>query len=430
MDLESIKRRFDIIGHSQKLNDALEKAIQVAPTDLTVLIIGESGVGKEIFSKVIHHGSKRKHNDFIAVNCGAIPEGTIDSELFGHVKGAFTGAHDSREGYFESVDQGTIFLDEISEMPKSTQARLLRVLESGEFIRVGSSKVQETDVRVIAATNKDLLKRVNNDKFREDLYWRLNTVPLYIPPLRERKEDIHLLFRKFCADFAESYKFEPIRLDKEAQKILENYRWPGNVRQLKHVAEQVSVLSKKREIEGDELLNYIPESEESNLPMLNAESGSEGSQYSEREILYRILFELREDVNDLKKVMVDILQNNSNEEDFQEYKEQLIKDWRQELKSPSTDQGERDMESLTKEGERPIVISRREDEQASPEQEEQPPYNEAQVVDESLSIAEKEQELIKKALKKHNGKRKEAALDLGISERTLYRKIKEYDIDY
>jgi transcriptional regulator with PAS, ATPase and Fis domain len=427
-DIESVKRRFDIIGRSQKLNDALEKTLQVAPTDLTVLIIGESGVGKEIFSKVIHQGSKRKHNDFIAVNCGAIPEGTIDSELFGHVKGAFTGAHDSREGYFESVDKGTIFLDEISEMPRSTQARLLRVLESGEFIRVGSSEVKKTDVRVIAATNKNLLQLVQDGKFREDLYWRLNTVPIYIPPLRERKEDIHLLFRKFCADFAESYKFTPVRLDEEAQRILENYRWPGNVRQLKHVAEQVSVLSEKDTIEGEALYKYIPEAEESNLPILNKDSQQEGgsTQYSEREILYRILFELREDVNDLKKVMLDLLQNKASKEDLQKYKQDLIKDWSRELEEAPPSREGKDMSSLTKEGDSPVVIS--ESDSDEPNQQDST-YNEAEVVDESLSIADKEQELIEKALKKHNGKRKEAAIDLGISERTLYRKIKEYGIE-
>jgi len=409
MDIQSIKNRFGIIGNSPSLNYALQVAGQVSNTDLTVLINGESGVGKEVFSQIIHSLSARKHNPFIAVNCGAIPEGTIDSELFGHEKGSFTGAVDARKGYFETVSGGTIFLDEIGELPLGTQARLLRVLETGEFIRVGSSKVQKTDVRVIAATNRDLLERTQNGKFREDLYYRLSTVPIRVPSLRDRREDIPLLFRRFAVDFAEKYKTAPIQLDDEAKNLLINYTWPGNVRELKNIAEQISVLSTDKQISGRELQRFLPETPQNRLPVL-AHSGSSGHEFAnEREILYKLFFDMKKDVTELKKMFVDILQNPAAAAQhsgiLNEFKEMNS----QEIIQPSY------MQPMVSNN-HPVVLPSHED------------IHHHEEVEESLNIMDVEKELILKALKKHKGKRKDAATDLGISERTLYRKLKEYDI--
>ena len=407
-DIQSIKNRFGIIGNAAELNYALQVAVQVAGTDLTVLIFGESGVGKEAFSVIIHTLSARKHNPFIAVNCGAIPEGTIDSELFGHEKGSFTGAVDSRKGYFETVSGGTIFLDEIGEMPLGTQARLLRVLETGEFIRVGSSKVQRTDVRVIAASNKDLLESVHNGKFRQDLYYRLNTVPIRVPALKDRKDDIILLFRKFAVDFADKYKATPVQLDDEAKNLLINYSWPGNVRELKNIAEQISVLSQDKQVSGKELTKYLPE-HASRLPVLVHTNGQGGHEFSnEREILYKLFFDMKKDVTELKRMFLEVLQNPNLVAQNPNLMNQL-----QELKSPELIQP---LNQPVLQPAQPVLM-----------------HNDgihAHVeVEESLNIMDKEKELIIKALKKHRGKRKDAALDLGISERTLYRKLKEYDIE-
>ncbi|MEO6682581.1 MAG: sigma-54 dependent transcriptional regulator [Ginsengibacter sp.] len=408
MDQQAIRNRFGIIGSSTGLSYALDVAIRVANTDLSVLINGESGVGKEVFSHIIHSLSARKHNPFIAVNCGAIPEGTIDSELFGHEKGSFTGAVDSRKGYFEAVNGGTIFLDEIGELPLGTQARLLRVLETGEYIRVGSSKVQKTDVRVIAATNRDLLERTHTGRFREDLYYRLNTVPIKVPPLRERKEDIPLLFRKFAVDFAERYKAPPIQLEDEAINLLINYPWPGNVRQLKNMAEQLSVLSKDKLITSEELKRFLPTSAFSQLPVLAShhQSGAEQKEFAnEREILYKLFFDVKKDVTELKRMFFEAMQNNpgglSPAGNYQN--EPFLNDYSAEHHSPAIASSQ------------PVVIS--------PDK-----IDNHQEVDESLSIMDAEKELIIKALKKHRGKRRDASSDLGISERTLYRKLKEYDI--
>ncbi len=397
------------MGNSPALNFALQVAAQVSNTDLTVLIYGESGVGKEAFSQVIHALSSRKHNPFIAVNCGAIPEGTIDSELFGHEKGSFTGAVDSRKGYFETVNGGTIFLDEIGELPLGTQARLLRVLETGEFIRVGSSKVQKTDVRVIAASNKDLLELTQHGRFREDLYYRLSTVPIRVPALRDRKEDVFLLFRKFAADFADRYKSAPVQLDDEAKNLLINYPWPGNVRELKNIAEQISVLSQDKQIAAEQLRRFLPDRDFNRLPVL-AHSQTNGHEFNnEREILYKLFFDMKKDVTELKKMFVEILQNPSvaaqNSTIVPEFREITLADQRQQavIQQPGTMNPS-------------MVIHRVNDIQLHEE------------VEESLNIMDKEKELIIKALKKHKGKRKDAASDLGISERTLYRKLKEYDI--
>lgn len=416
MEIQSIKNRFGIIGNSPGLNFALQVAAQVAVTDLTVLIDGESGVGKEAFSMIIHALSGRKHNPFIAVNCGAIPEGTIDSELFGHEKGSFTGAVDSRKGYFETVNGGTIFLDEIGEMPLGTQARLLRVLEAGEFIRVGSSKVQKTDVRVIAATNKDLLELTEKNKFREDLYYRLSTVPIRVPALRDRKEDIPLLFRKFAVDFAERYKTAPVQLEEDAKNLLINYSWPGNVRELKNIAEQVSVLSEEKHITAAALRRFIPETG-SRLPMVMPSSGLGSGNgvhefTSEREILYKLFFDMKKDVTELKKMFLEIVQNpgmasRDHAAFFNDLKE--LKPAEQLFPAPA----------LT--GAQPVVIHNNVNGHDDIHHHEE--------VEESLNIMDKEKELIVKALKKHKGKRKDAASDLGISERTLYRKLKEYDIN-
>jgi DNA-binding NtrC family response regulator len=407
-DIQSIKNRFGIIGNAPELNYALQVAAQVASTDLTVLIFGESGVGKEAFSMIIHSLSARKHNPFIAVNCGAIPEGTIDSELFGHEKGSFTGAVDSRKGYFETVNGGTIFLDEIAELPLGTQARLLRVLETGEFIRVGSSKVQKTDVRVIAATNKDLLESVNNGKFRQDLYYRLNTVPIRVPALKDRKDDIILLFRKFAVDFAERYKASPVQLEDDAKNLLINYSWPGNVRELKNIAEQISVLSQDKQVSARELTKYLPE-HVNRLPVLVHTNGQGGHEFSnEREILYKLFFDMKKDVTELKRMFLEVLQNPNLVTQNPNLMNQL-----QDLKTPELIQP---MNQPVLQPVQPVLMHN-------------DGIHEHEEVEESLNIMDKEKELIIKALKKHRGKRKDAALDLGISERTLYRKLKEYDIE-
>jgi DNA-binding NtrC family response regulator len=411
MDIQSIKNRFGIIGNSPALNYALEVAVQVANTDLTVLIVGESGVGKEVFSQIIHALSARKHNPFIAVNCGAIPEGTIDSELFGHEKGSFTGAVDSRKGYFETVNGGTLFMDEIAEMPLGTQARLLRVLETGEFIRVGSSKVLKTDVRVIAATNKDLLTATQNAKFREDLFYRLNTVPIRVPALRERKEDILLLFRKFAVDFAERYKTVPIQLDEDAKAMLINYSWPGNVRELKNVAEQISVLSQDKLVTANDLRRFLPEQHGTRLPVLmNGKTG--GQEYmNERDILYKLFFDMKKDVTELKRMFVEILQHPATSATAMAHEGFL-----QETETETAAVESGGIKPLIPAPAQPLYLSGDH-------------IQEHEEVDESLNIMDKEKELIEKALKKHKGKRKDAASDLGISERTLYRKLKEYHIE-
>ncbi|WP_285059571.1 sigma 54-interacting transcriptional regulator [Pedobacter ginsengisoli] len=409
MDIQDIKNRFGIIGGSPLLNRAIDIARQVSPTDMSVLITGESGSGKEVFSHIIHQMSARKHGAFIAVNCGAIPEGTIDSELFGHEKGSFTGAHEARKGYFEVANGGTIFLDEVAELPLGTQARLLRILESGEYLRVGSSKVQKTDVRIIAATNVDVYNRVKSGKFREDLYYRLNTVPLRIPALHERKEDIYLLFRKFSADFSDKYRSPGIQLEPDAIQILSNYSWPGNVRQLKNIAEQICVLEKDRNVTAAALLNYIPNESASNLPM--AISGSK-EDFSERDILYKVLFDMKKDMMELKKLVAEIIQSGGNTAHIIEDNPHYINQLYQEIDQPSG--GELSAFTIKK-----------------PIQNNPVDYNythEAEEIEESLSLVDKESDLIKKALKKHKGKRKFAAQELGISERTLYRKIKELNL--
>lgn len=422
-DIQSIKNRFGIIGNSPALNHALNVAMQVAATDLSVLIVGESGVGKEVFSQVIHSLSARKHNPFIAVNCGAIPEGTIDSELFGHEKGSFTGAVDSRKGYFETVSGGTIFLDEIGEMPIGTQARLLRVLETGEFIRVGSSKVQKTDVRVIAATNRELLESTQTGKFRQDLYYRLSTVPIRVPSLRDRREDIPMLFRKFVVDFSERYKTLPVQLDEEAKNLLINYPWPGNVRELKNIAEQISVLSSQNNVTAAELRKFLPEKATGNrLPVLASSVAHAGDFANEREILYKLFFDMKKDVTELKKMFLDILQNPALAGQAAHVtKESLLNDFatagteiHKQVIAPVAVQPAFLQQAPS--SSQPVLLH---DEEIHQHEE----------VEESLNIMDKEKELIIKALKKHKGKRKDAAADLGISERTLYRKLKEYDID-
>ena len=406
MSVTDIKQRFSIIGSSPSLERAIDIARQVAPTDLSVLITGESGTGKEVFPQIIHQFSLRKHGPYIAVNCGAIPEGTIDSELFGHEKGSFTGAHEARKGYFEVANGGTIFLDEVGELPLATQARLLRVLESGEYIRVGSSKVQKTDVRVVAATNLNIPLAIEKGKFREDLYYRLNTVPISLPSLRERKEDIHLLFRKFAADFAAKYRMPVIRLMQEAEAVLVQYYWHGNIRQLKNVTEQISIIEKNREINAETLLKYLPNYHTSTLPTLSkSESGSNGaSEFSERELLYKVLFEMKKDLNDLKKVVADIVNvggvSNLPPDDINV----LEKIYRESPNGEITIQ-------------HPSVVSTA-----------APVFSRPIEIEESLSLQDKEIDMIKKALTKHKGKRKYAAKELGISERTLYRKINEYNI--
>jgi transcriptional regulator with PAS, ATPase and Fis domain len=410
-DLQNIKQRFGIIGNNEGLNRAIDIAVQVAPTDLSVLITGESGTGKEVFPQVIHTHSARKHGPYIAVNCGAIPEGTIDSELFGHEKGSFTGATDSRKGYFEVADGGTIFLDEVAELPLSTQVRLLRVLETGEFIRVGSSKVQKTNVRVIAASNVDVPAAINHGRFREDLFYRLNTVPIRIPSLRERGEDILLLFRKFAVDFAEKYRMPSIRLDNEARNILVNYSWPGNVRQLKNITEQISIIESEREIKALTLKAYLPDYDGIKLPAV-IKREEDKSFSSEREILYKILFDMKNDMNDLKKLVYDLIQND-DAASFSESESRAIRNLFRDTKvdipeAKVTESPQADF-SIRK-GREDIIDTE-------------------EIVEESLSLAGKEVEMIRKALEKYNGKRKLAAGELGISERTLYRKIKEYGIE-
>jgi DNA-binding NtrC family response regulator len=410
MELQAVKQRFGIVGNAPRLNNALETAIKVAPTDMNVLIVGESGVGKESFSKIIHHLSHRKHGPFIAVNCGAIPEGTIDSELFGHEKGAFTGATDKRKGYFETVNGGTIFLDEVGELPLGTQARLLRILETGEFIKVGSSSVQKTDVRVVAATNRDLLERAAQGKFREDLYYRLATVPIRVPRLSERKEDIYLLFRRFAHAFAESHHTSLITMSPEAQHLLEQYAWPGNVRQLKNITEQICVLEQGPLISEEVLKRYLPVTENT-LPMLLGKQEDFSSGMSERDIFYKVLVELRKDVNDLKRVVFGLLEGSRTEPASPS-----------PIAVPATPPPAVAVPPLRSE---PTVI--RPLESVDEEHE----FVEAEEADtsESLSLEDKELEMIQKALSKNKGRRKKAAQDLGISERTLYRKIKQYGLE-
>ena len=408
-DIQSVKQRFGIIGSAPMLNNAVRVAMQVAPTEMSVLITGESGSGKESFSKIIHSLSPRKHGQYIAINCGSIPEGTIDSELFGHEKGSFTGAHEARKGYFEVTNGGTIFLDEIGEMPLGTQARLLRVLENGEFIKVGSSKVLKTDVRVVAATNVNLMNKVENNKFREDLYYRLNSVPIFVPPLRERGKDVELLFRKFASDFAERYKVKPISLTEEAKEVLVKYRFPGNIRQLKNLVDQISVLSSDyKEISAELLQSYLPR--QTSLPALYKDGGSQD--LSEREILYKVLFDMRKDMNELKRIVLESVANPL-------HAAQIVKD------NPHLFA---EVQSEKSHSQEPVMLDVGGNTPVSDETEDvQDITHEAE--DDSLSIEKKERELIMRALRKNNNKRKYAARDLGISERTLYRKIKEYELE-
>tara|TARA_B100001059_G_scaffold176299_1_gene176718 strand:- start:2745 stop:3992 length:1248 start_codon:yes stop_codon:yes gene_type:complete len=414
VSLQAIKQRFEIIGNSIGLNRALEKAIQVAPTDISLLVTGESGVGKEVIPKIAHQLSHRKHSKFIAVNCGAIPEGTIDSELFGHEKGAFTGATQTRAGYFEVADGGTIFLDEVGELPLTTQVRLLRVLENGEFIKVGSSKVQKTNVRIVAATNVNMQKAIEKNKFREDLYYRLSTVEINLPPLRERADDIHLLFRKFCADFAQKYSMPTIRLSDEAVSALRNYQWKGNIRQLKNIAEQLSVLEEDRSINVDVLTDYLPKVNE-NLPALISNKKKESDFNNEREILYKVLFDMKGDLNDLKKLTLELMQTN-NLSEFKKNNEKLID------KVYNKDNfSEKDNIEI-------VEVQNKKTDELNKEFTDDFDYIQEVKAIESLSIQDKELELIKKSLEKHKGKRKIAAKELGISERTLYRKIKQFNL--
>ncbi|TRX64581.1 sigma-54-dependent Fis family transcriptional regulator [Carboxylicivirga sp. M1479] len=414
MDVQQIKQRFGIIGNSFGLNRAIDVAVQVAPTDLSVLITGESGTGKESFPQIIHQSSARKHGSYIAVNCGAIPEGTIDSELFGHEKGAFTGALSDRKGYFEEANGGTIFLDEIGELPLNTQVRLLRVLEAGEFIKVGSSKVLKTDVRVVAATNVKMEQAIKDGKFREDLFYRLNSVPIIIPPLRDRSDDIYLLFRKFANDFATRYRMPAIRLSEDAKELLLRYRWPGNIRQLKNITEQISVIEQQREINGEAITKYLPYHSGDNLPaIIRDKSQAESDFTNEREILYKVLFDMKNDMNDLKKLVLDMMETggvNSHEEHAQIIQKLYQSEDGAFVPTDSNIQPVNYQAPVTKENHEPIQDTE-------------------EFVEESLSLADKEIELIKKALEKYNGRRKQAAVELGISERTLYRKIKEYQIE-
>jgi transcriptional regulator with PAS, ATPase and Fis domain len=415
--VQAIKQRFEIIGNDPKLNRAIEKAIQVAPTDISVLVAGESGVGKENIPKIIHSLSHRKHGKYIAVNCGAIPEGTIDSELFGHEKGSFTGATNTREGYFEVASGGTIFLDEVGELPLTTQVRLLRVLENGEFIKVGSSQVQKTNVRIVAATNVNLLDAIAKGKFREDLYYRLSTVEILLPPLRERKDDIHLLFRKFAADFAHKYKMPPLKLDEQAVAVLQKFRWAGNIRQLRNVAEQLSVLETQRDISGATLLSYLPQ-EGTNLPSVISGKKSDSDFSTERDILYKVLFDMKSDLNDLKKLTLELMKNGASK--TQDINPNLIQKiyGNQSLES----------EISYEESPRTEVIAKPSPPTHFDEVEDN--YLLAETIEEVevLKLEQKEIELIKKSLEKNKGKRKAAADELGISERTLYRKIKQFDL--
>ena len=408
---QNIKQRFGIIGNDPVLNRSIEKAMRVSPTDISVLVTGESGVGKESFPKIIHQLSHRKHNKYIAVNCGAIPEGTIDSELFGHEKGAFTGANSARKGYFEVADGGTIFLDEVGELPLTTQVRLLRVLENGEFIKVGASEVQKTNVRIVAATNLDMEKAIQKGKFREDLFYRLSTVEIKIPPLRNRKEDIHLLFRKFASDFAKKYNMPTIRLDENAQNLLNAYRWNGNIRQLRNVAEQLSVLEEKREVSSQLLKYYLPDFN-SSLPALINKSNSSNDFSNEREILYKILFDMKKDLNDLKKI-TDHLKSEDHKSSFKENEINAFENLQSSIDSQKSAE----------------IIDFNEKDPTFNSNIDKYHFAEEIKEEETLSIHDKELELIKKALERNNGKRKAAAIELGISERTLYRKIKQHDIE-
>ncbi len=416
--IQTIKQRFEIIGNDPKLNRALEKAIQVAPTDISVLVAGESGVGKENMPRIIHSLSHRKHGKYIAVNCGAIPEGTIDSELFGHEKGAFTGATGTREGYFEVADGGTIFLDEVGELPLTTQVRLLRVLENGEFIKVGSSQVQKTNVRIVAATNVNLFDAIDNGKFREDLYYRLSTVEILLPALRDRKDDIHLLFRKFAADFAHKYKMPPLKLDDNAVSVLQKFRWSGNIRQLRNMAEQISVLETNRDISGNTLLTYLP-NEGNNLPSVIRNKKSESDFSTERDILYKVLFDMKSDLHDLKKLTLELMKNGSAK--VQEINTNLI----QKIYGSN----EKESEIAFEEEPRNSVFNPQTIENDFEENEEEFQFAETvEDEEEVLKLDKKEIEMIKKSLEKNKGKRKAAADELGISERTLYRKIKQFDL--
>lgn len=418
MEIQSVKQRFEIIGHSPLLNRALDIAIQVAPTNMSVLINGESGVGKEVVPKIIHQLSARKHGPYIAVNCGAIPEGTIDSELFGHEKGSFTGAHEARKGYFEEANGGTIFLDEVAELPLGTQVRLLRVLETGEIIRVGSSKVIKTNVRVVAATNVEFNSAIQNGKFREDLFYRLSQVPIHMPALRERSEDVPLLFRKFTTDFSEKYRMPVLQLSMEAEHLLMNYSWPGNVRQLKNITEQMSVLEENREITADTIRRYLPADSYNSKPMLVGKNSNSSTDFSEREILYKVLFDMKNDLTDLKKLVLGMIQSGgnfvSNQENAALFQKVFQEEEQQQERLEPMDFSPPTSTSL-------IHVGQTRNESISN-------HSSHEEVEESLSLTDSEKDLIKKALQKHKNKRKYAAQELGISERTLYRKIKEYNL--
>lgn len=426
--LQGVKQRFGILGRSHGLDNALSTAMRVSSTDLTVLITGESGVGKEVFSKLIHNLSHRKHNPFIAINCGAIPAGTINSELFGHTKGAFTGASGERKGYFETVDGGTIFLDEIAEMPMDTQSYLLRVLQNGEFIRVGSSSTQRTDVRVIAATNVDLLQRIKEGKFREDLYYRLQTVPIKVPALRERKEDIYLLFRKFVLDFCEEHTIEPIQLDEDARKWLEHYHWPGNIRELKNVAEQLCVLAERRKIDAQDIVDLVPNLRNRNLP-------SRGDQYAqdsfmqEREILYKVLFDMKADLNDLKQLVLNLIRENNLE--MSPSQSDILPSLLGTGDEGGVESSPAGVQRMLSSGKsKPsVIMDYVEDDEGRRRRSTDSKYDSVEVLEESITLEEMEKQMVKKALKKYKGKRKLAAEELGISERTLYRKIRQYELD-
>ncbi|MEI7981845.1 MAG: sigma-54 dependent transcriptional regulator [Bacteroidota bacterium] len=409
MDILSIKQRFGIIGNSSLLDRAIDIARQVAATDITVLVSGESGTGKEFFPKIIHQLSARKHGPYIAVNCGAIPEGTIDSELFGHEKGSFTGAHEARKGYFEVVDGGTIFLDEVAELPLGTQVRLLRVLESGEFMRVGSSKVLKTNVRVVGATNINIPDAIITGKFRQDLYYRLSTVPIQVPPLRERQEDIYLLFRKFASDAAEKYRMPAVQLEDDAQQIITKYRWPGNIRQLKNFTEQISIIEESRILNGPIIVKYLPVGSNSELPVLY--KGEDASKFNERELLYKVLFDMKKDMNDLKQLVMNLMRNEDAISDNLGENNHLIKRLYKDFND-------------VEEPAQPVIVRQQDPRFIARESIQEP-----EEVEENLSLQKKEQDFIKRALTKHEGKRKDAAKELGISERTLYRKIKEYDLE-
>jgi len=420
--VQAIKQRFELIGNDAKFNRALEKAMQVAPTDISVLVTGESGVGKESIPKIIHSLSHRKHAKYIAVNCGAIPEGTIDSELFGHEKGAFTGATQTRSGYFEVADGGTIFLDEVGELPLTTQVRLLRVLENGEFLKVGSSQVQKTDVRIVAATNINMFEAIKKEKFREDLYYRLSTVEINIPPLRERQDDIHLLFRKFASDFGQKYKMPTVRLSEDAIQLLLKHRWPGNIRQLRNIAEQISVLESNRDITASTLHGYLPNMSSTNLPAVVNASKKESDFSTEREILYKVLFDMKSDLNDLKKLTLELLKGD-NSEKVQEENETLIRKIYGDKKETVPAE-----ETVTEVLSLPEPVVENVSVERVPTVEDRYHFAEEIEEEETLSLQEKEIELIKKSLERNRGKRKAAASELGISERTLYRKIKQYDL--